>query len=80
MVSDDVCAPTIHFPLAQRDDPLGFTTLHIVVRSLSGSPVCLTRSVAAALMAVTHRPSRFIGSPTMSTSRLQEITNRSERG
>jgi putative ABC transport system permease protein len=48
----DPARPTIYFPLAQRDDPLGFNNFFIVVRSLAGSPVLLTRGVAAALTAV----------------------------
>jgi putative ABC transport system permease protein len=48
----DPARPTIYFPLAQRDDPLAFNSFYIVVRSMAGSPVLLTRSVAAALTAV----------------------------
>jgi putative ABC transport system permease protein len=48
----DPARPTIYTPLAQRDDPLGFTNFYIVVRSLAGSPVLLTRSVASALTAL----------------------------
>jgi putative ABC transport system permease protein len=44
--------PTIYYPLAQRDGPIGFSEYFIAVRSSSGSPVRLTRSVAAALTAV----------------------------
>jgi putative ABC transport system permease protein len=47
----DPARPTIYFPLAQRDEPLLFTSFYLVVRSLAGSPVLLTRSVAAALTA-----------------------------
>jgi putative ABC transport system permease protein len=48
----DPARPTVYFPLAQRDDPLGFTNFYIVMRSLAGSPVLLAHSVAAALHAV----------------------------
>lgn len=44
--------PTIYFPLAQRDDPLLFSNFFIAVRSETELPARLTRSVAAALNAV----------------------------
>src|SRR5712691_898397 len=44
--------PTIYVPLAQRTDPLLFTHFYIAVRASAGSPVLLSRSVAAALHAV----------------------------
>jgi putative ABC transport system permease protein len=44
--------PTIYYPLAQRDGPIGFSEYFIAVRSSTGSPVRLTRNVAAALTAV----------------------------
>jgi len=46
--------PTIYVPLAQRTDPLLFTHFYIAVRASAGSPVLLSRSVAAALTAVNH--------------------------
>jgi putative ABC transport system permease protein len=45
--------PTIYVPMAQRGgDPILQTYFYIAVRSASGSPALLTRSVAAALTAV----------------------------
>ena len=45
--------PTIYVPMAQRgNDPILQTYFYIAVRSASGSPALLTRSVTAALTAV----------------------------
>jgi hypothetical protein len=44
--------PTIYLPLLQADFPIPVTTLGISVRAASGSPLGLTRSIAAALTAV----------------------------
>ena len=46
--------PTIYFPLSQRSGPLLFTNFYVALRSSAGSPVLLSRSVAAALTAVNH--------------------------
>ncbi|HEV2983146.1 MAG TPA: ADOP family duplicated permease [Vicinamibacterales bacterium] len=54
--------PTTYRPLAQRDDPLLFTSFFITLRASGGSPVLLTRSVSAALtgmnrdLGLTFRP------------------------
>jgi putative ABC transport system permease protein len=47
-------SPTMYFPLAQVDEPIVLTNFHIAVRSSAGSPMLLTRAVAAALTAVNH--------------------------
>ena len=44
--------PTIYMPMSQRGDPILFDYFFIAVRSASGSPALLTRSVAAALTGV----------------------------
>ena len=44
--------PTIYMPLAQRGQPILQTYFYIAVRSASGSPRLLTRSVSAALTAI----------------------------
>jgi predicted permease len=44
--------PTIYVPLAQRAGAMLHTNFYIAVRSVSGSPVLLTRSVEAALAGV----------------------------
>jgi putative ABC transport system permease protein len=44
--------PTIYYPLAQQDGPLLLSVFFLAVRSSEGSPIALTRSIAAALTAV----------------------------
>lgn len=54
--------PTIYLPLAQRTDPLPFTNFYLAVHGSRGSPLGLTRGLAAALdtvqanLAMTFRP------------------------
>ena len=44
--------PTIYFPLAQRPGPILVSNFYLAVRSRTGAPAQLTRSVSAALAAV----------------------------
>ena len=69
--------PTIYMPLAQRGrDPILQTYFYIAVRSASGSPGLLTRSVAAALTAVnrdltlTFRPLSTLVDESLAQDRL----------
>jgi putative ABC transport system permease protein len=68
--------PTIYMPLAQRTDRLLFTYFYIAVRSASGSPALLTRSVRAALTAVnpdltlTFRPMSTVIDDSLAQDRL----------
>jgi predicted permease len=68
--------PTIYVPLAQRTDPLLFTYFFIALRSSSGSPTLLARSVAAALTTVnrdltlTFRPLTTIVDESLAQDRL----------
>jgi putative ABC transport system permease protein len=68
--------PTIYVPLAQRADPLLYTYFFIALRSSSGSPMLLARSVAAALTAVnrdltlTFRPLTTIVDESLAQDRL----------
>ena len=68
--------PTIYMPMSQRGDPLLFNYFYIAVRSASGSPALLTRSVAAALTAVnrdltmTFRPLSTVVDESLAQDRL----------
>jgi predicted permease len=68
--------PTIYTPMAQRADPLLFTYFFIAVRSATGSPALLTRSIATALTAVnpdltlTFRPLSTVVDESLAQDRL----------
>jgi putative ABC transport system permease protein len=69
-------APTTYRPLAQRDDPLLFTSFFITLRASAGSPVLLTRSVSAVLtgmdrdLGLTFRPLALQVDDTLAQDRV----------